>query len=202
MIYCLTGTLLEKSLDNVVIDVQGVGFSLAVPSTVQGVLPAVGEKCTLYTYLSVKEDALDLYGFADKAEQKAFKTLISVSGVGPKAGLAILSVLSPQKIALAVTTGDYKSFTAANGVGPKVAQRIVLELKGKFSNDDVAGGVTMADVQRTAVSTGSVSQAISALIALGYNQSQAALAVSKLDAEQDVQSLIKQALKLLAGGKI
>ncbi len=201
MIYCLTGTLLEKSLDSVVIDVQGVGFSLAVPSTVQSVLPAPGEKCTLYTYLSVKEDALDLYGFADKAEQKAFKTLISVSGVGPKAGLAILSVLSPQKIALAVTTGDYKSFTAANGVGPKVAQRIVLELKGKFSNDDVAG-VSMADVSRTAVSTGSVSQAISALIALGYNQSQAALAVSKLDPEQDVQSLIKQALKLLAGGKI
>ncbi|MBQ6849513.1 MAG: Holliday junction branch migration protein RuvA [Oscillospiraceae bacterium] len=201
MIYCLTGTLLEKTLDNVVIDVQGVGFSLAVPSTVQGVLPAPGEKCTLYTYLSVKEDALDLYGFADKAEQKAFKTLISVSGVGPKAGLSILSVLSPQKIALAVTTGDYKAFTAANGVGPKVAQRIVLELKGKFSNDDVAG-VTMADVQRTAVSTGSVSQAISALIALGYNQSQAALAVSKLDADGDVQTLIKQALKLLAGGKI
>lgn len=201
MIYCLTGTLLEKSLDNVVIDVQGVGFSLAVPSTVQGVLPAPGEKCTLYTYLSVKEDALDLYGFADKAEQKAFKTLISVSGVGPKAGLAILSVLTPQKIALAVTTGDYKSFTAANGVGPKVAQRIVLELKGKFSNDDVAG-VTMADIGRTAVSTGSVSQAISALIALGYNQSQAALAISKLDPEQDVQALIKQALRLLAGGKI
>ena len=110
-------------------------------------------------------------------------------------------MLTPQKIALAVTTGDYKSFTAANGVGPKVAQRIVLELKGKFSNDDVAG-VTMADVGRTAVSTGSVSQAISALIALGYNQSQAALAISKLDPEQDVQALIKQALRLLAGGKI
>ena len=201
MIYCLTGTLLEKTIENVVIDVQGVGFSLAVPSTVQGVLPVPGEKCTLYTYLSVKEDALDLYGFADKAEQKAFKTLISVSGVGPKAGLSILSVLSPQKIALAVTTGDYKAFTAANGVGPKVAQRIVLELKGKFSNDDVAG-VSMADVSRTSVATGSVSQAISALIALGYNQSQAALAVSKLDPEQDVQALIKQALKLLAGGKI
>jgi len=201
MIYCLTGTLLEKSIENVVIDVQGVGFSIAVPSTVQGVLPAPGEKCTLYTYLSVKEDALDLYGFADKAEQKAFKTLISVSGVGPKAGLSILSVLSPQKIALAVTTGDYKAFTAANGVGPKVAQRIVLELKGKFSNDDVAG-VSMADVSRTAVATGSVSQAISALIALGYNQSQAALAVSKLDSDLDVQTLIKQALKLLAGGKL
>lgn len=201
MIYCLTGTLLEKSIENVVIDVQGVGFSIAVPSTVQGVLPAPGEKCTLYTYLSVKEDALDLYGFADKAEQKAFKTLISVSGVGPKAGLSILSVLSPQKIALAVTTGDYKAFTAANGVGPKVAQRIVLELKGKFSNDDVAG-VSMADVSKAAVATGSVSQAISALIALGYNQSQAALAVSKLDSDLDVQTLIKQALKLLAGGKL
>jgi len=201
MIYSLTGILQEKTLENVVIDVQGVGFSLAVPSTVAGALPPVGEKCTLYTYLSVKEDALDLYGFADRAQQKAFKTLISVSGVGPKAGLAILSVLTPQKIALAVTTGDYKSFTAANGVGPKVAQRIVLELKGKFSNDSIAG-VEMSDISTTVQSAGAVSQAISALVALGYNQSQAALAVSKLDANRDVQTLIKQALKLIAGGKI
>ncbi len=201
MIYSLTGILQEKTLDTVVLDVQGVGFVLSVPQTVAGVLPAIGEKCTLYTYLSVKEDALDLYGFADRAEQKTFKTLISVSGVGPKAGLAILSVLSPQKVALAVTTGDYKSFTAANGVGPKVAQRIVLELKGKFSDDSIAG-VEMGAVANTAVSTGRVSQAISALVALGYNQSQAALAVSKLDTSQDVQSLIKQALKLIAGGKL
>ena len=201
MIYCLTGTLIEKTLEYVVIDAGGVGFLVSVPSSVQGVLPAEGEKCTLYTYMSVKEDSMDLYGFADQAQQRAFKTLISVSGVGPKAGLSILSVLSPQKIALAVTTGDYKAFTAANGVGPKVAQRIVLELKGKFSNDDVAG-VSMEDVSKTAVASGSVSQAISALIALGYNQSQAALAISKLDADSDVQTLIKQALKLLAGGKI
>ena len=201
MIYSLTGVLQEKNIDSVVLDVQGVGFVLSVPSTVAGVLPETGEKCTLYTYLSVKEDALDLYGFADRAEQRAFKTLISVSGVGPKAGLSILSVLSPQKIALAVTTGDYKAFTAANGVGPKVAQRIVLELKGKFSNDSIAG-VEMGSVATAAQSTGAVSQAISALVALGYNQSQAALAVSKLDTNQDVQSLIKQALKLIAGGKI
>ena len=144
---------------------------------------------------------MDLYGFADRAEQKAFKTLISVSGVGPKAGLSILSVLSPQKIALAVTTGDYKAFTAANGVGPKVAQRIVLELKGKFSNDSIAG-VEMGSVSAAVQSPGAVSQAISALVALGYNQSQAALAVSKLDTNQDVQALIKQALKLIAGGKL
>ncbi|MBQ8603495.1 MAG: Holliday junction branch migration protein RuvA [Oscillospiraceae bacterium] len=201
MIYSLTGILQEKTPDTVVIDVQGVGFVLAVPSIVRGVLPDVGQKCTLYTYLSVKEDALDLYGFADRAEQKTFKTLISVSGVGPKAGLAILSVLSPQKIALAVTTGDYKAFTAANGVGPKVAQRIVLELKGKFSNDSIAG-VEMSGVSAVVQSAGAVSQAISALVALGYNQSQAALAVSKLDGTQDVQTLIKQALKLIAGGKL
>ena len=201
MIYCLTGTLIEKTLESVVIDVQGVGYYVSVPSSVQGVLPAEGEKCTLYTYMSVKEDAIDLYGFADKSQQKTFKTLITVSGVGPKAGLSILSVLTPQKIALAVTTGDYKALTAANGVGPKVAQRIVLELKNKFSNDDVAG-VSMADVSKTAAATGSVSQAISALVALGYNQSQAALAISKLNTDADVQTLIKQALKLLAGGKI
>lgn len=201
MIYSLTGILQEKNVDTVVIDVQGVGFVLAVPSTVAGVLPEVGQKCTLYTYLSVKEDALDLYGFADRAEQKTFKTLISVSGVGPKAGLAILSVLSPQKVALAVTTGDFKAFTAASGVGPKVAQRIVLELKGKFSNDSIAG-VDMGAVGGTVQSAGSVSQAISALVALGYNQSQAALAVSKLDSDRDVQTLIKQALKLIAGGKL
>ena len=201
MIYSLTGILQEKTPDTVVLDVQGVSFVLAVPSTVRGVLPDVGQKCTLYTYLSVKEDALDLYGFADRAEQRTFKTLISVSGVGPKAGLAILSVLSPQKIALAVTTGDYKSFTAANGAGPKVAQRIVLELKGKFSNDSIAG-VEMGSVGAAVQSAGAVSQAISALVALGYNQSQAALAVSKLDGTQDVQTLIKQALKLIAGGKL
>lgn len=200
MIYSLTGILQEKNTDTAVIDVQGVGFMVFVPSTVAGALPSVGEKCTLYTYLSVKEDALDLYGFADRAEQKAFKTLISVSGVGPKAGLAILSVLTPQRIALAVTTGDYKAFTAANGVGPKVAQRIVLELKGKFSNDSIAGAQLSGE--GASQPAGAVSQAISALMALGYNQSRAALAVSKLDANQDVQSLIKQALKLIAGGKI
>lgn len=200
MIYCVTGTLIEKSLESVVIDVNGIGFYIAVPSSVQGYLPNEGEKCTLYTYMSVKEDAIDLYGFVDRSQQKAFKTLISVSGVGPKAGLSILSVLNAQQIALAVTTGDYKAFTAANGVGPKVAQRIVLELKGKFTNDDVAG-VTMTDVAKTASSMGNVSQAISALVALGYNQSQSTLAVSKLDSNADVQTLIKQALKLLAGGK-
>ena len=201
MIHSLTGKVIEKSLDEVVISCGGVGFLVSVPQTAQGAIAPIGEETTLYTYLNVKEDALDLYGFATKEEQRAFKILTTVSGVGPKAGLAILSALTPDRVALAVSSGDYKAFTAAQGVGPKLAQRIVLELKGKFT-DTTLSGVTIEDVSAAAVSTGNVSQAISALVALGYSQSQAAMAVAKLDADADVQTLIKQALRLIAGGKI
>lgn len=201
MIHSLTGKVIEKSLDEVVISCGGVGFLVSVPQTAQGAIAPIGEETTLYTYLNVKEDALDLYGFATKEEQRAFKILTTVSGVGPKAGLAILSALTPDRVALAVSSGDYKAFTAAQGVGPKLAQRIVLELKGKFT-DTILGGVTIEDISAAASATGNVSQAISALVALGYTQSQAATAVAKLDTNADVQTLIKQALRLIAGGKI
>ena len=201
MIHSLTGKVIEKSLDEVVISCGGVGFLVSVPQTAQGAIAPIGEETTLYTYLNVKEDALDLYGFATKEEQRAFKILTTVSGVGPKAGLAILSALTPDRVALAVSSGDYKAFTAAQGVGPKLAQRIVLELKGKFT-DTTLSGVTIEDISASASATGNVSQAISALVALGYTQSQAATAVAKLDTNADVQTLIKQALRLIAGGKI
>ena len=201
MIHSLTGKVIEKSLDEVVISCGGVGFLVAVPQTAQGTIAPIGEETTLYTYLNVKEDALDLYGFATREEQRAFKILTTVSGVGPKAGLAILSALTPDRVALAVSSGDYKAFTAAQGVGTKLAQRIVLELKGKFT-DTTLTGVTIEDVSAVATATGNVSQAISALVALGYTQSQAAMAVAKLDTNADVQTLIKQALRLIAGGKI
>ena len=202
MIHSLTGKVIEKSLDEVVISCGGVGFLVSVPQPAQGAISPVGEETTLYTYLNVKEDALALYGFATKAEQRTFKILTTVSGVGPKAGLAILSALSPDRIALAVSSGDYKAFTAAQGVGPKLAQRIVLELKGKFT-DTTVQGVSIEDISHTAAATtGNVSQAISALVALGYTQSQAAVALSKLDTDSDVQTLIKQALRLIAGGKV
>ena len=202
MIHSLTGKVIEKSFDEVVISCGGVGFLVSVPQTAQGAIAPVGEETTLYTYLNVKEDALDLYGFATKAEQRTFKILTTVSGVGPKAGLAILSALSPDRSALAVSSGDFKAFTAAQGVGPKLAQRIVLELKGKFT-DTTVQGVSIEDISHTAAATtGNVSQAISALVALGYTQSQAAVALSKLDTDSDVQTLIKQALRLIAGGKV
>lgn len=202
MIYSLTGILKENSADYAVIDVNGVGFFVNIPTSVSGYLPRVGQQTTLYTYMAVKEDAMDLYGFADRASQSCFKTLISVSGVGPKAGLAILSVMNAQNVAMAVASGDYKPFTAASGVGPKVAQRIVLELKGKFAGELIAGGTDSRGAGDFAGGAGSVSRAISALVALGYNQSRAALAVSKTDTSRDVQTVIKQALKLLAGGKV
>lgn len=202
MIYSLTGILREKTPDSLVIEAGGVGFLVRVPTSVSARMPDEGETVTIYTYMRVREDAMDLYGFADKAGQRTFKTLTSVSGVGPKVALAILSVLNPRDVALAVASGDYKAFTAASGVGPKVAQRIVLELKGKFTDADTAGVDMSAVSGAAAATTGSVAQATSALIALGYTQSQASLALSKLDPALSVQELIKQALRLIAGGKL
>ncbi len=201
MIYSLNGILAERGPESIVVDVRGIGFKVNVPMSIS--LPETGREVHIYTYMSVKEDSMDLYGFADRASRECFETLISVSGVGPKAGLAILSVMSPRAIALAIASGDYKAFTAANGVGPKVAQRITLELKNKFSNRAFDTGEDISSVAAASSSAQTnVTQAISALVALGYTQSQSALAVSKLDQSLDVQSLIKQALRLIAGGRV
>lgn len=197
MIRSITGVLAEKNTDSAVLETGGVGFFIQIPTSVAAILPDEGETVTLYTYLSVREDSLDLYGFADKAGLKCFRLLTGVSGVGPKMGLAVLSVLSPRDVALAAAGGDYKAFTAASGVGTKLAQRIVLELKGKFTDADMG-----ADFGAISNRQSEGSQAVNALVALGYSQSQAVLAVSKVDGSQDIQEIIKQSLKLLAGGKI
>ena len=123
MIYCLTGKLLEKAPDYAVVSCGGVGYLAAIPSTTAGALPAVGDTCTLYTCMNVTENDVSLFGFADKESQTMFRLLTGVSGVGPKVGLAILSVLSPDRVVLAISAGDHKAFTAASGVGPKLGQR-------------------------------------------------------------------------------
>ena len=150
----------------------------------RGALPGVGKEATLYTVMSVTENDVSLYGFATEEQQACFEMLTAVSGVGPKVGLAILSVMEPQRVALAISAGDHKAFKAANGVGPKLAQRIVLELKDKVAKGFV-DGISLEDVAGasadTQASQGS-SQAIAALVSLGYSQSEAALAVSKIDA--------------------
>lgn len=199
MIYCLVGTLLKKNLDSVVVNCGGVGYLAQVPASVGGVLPAVGEQVTLYTHMNVSENDVSLFGFASEEQQLCFKMITGVSGVGPKVGLAILSVLEPPRIALAISSGDYKALTAANGVGPKLAQRMVLELKDKVGKGLVEG-ISLSEVSAVhAAPAPSAAQAVAALVSLGYSQSEATLAVAKLDDSAPAEELIKQALRSMAG---
>ena len=168
---------------------------------VQKALPGVGQETTLYTVMSVTENDVSLYGFATEEQQACFEMLTAVSGVGPKVGLAILSVMEPQRVALAISAGDHKAFKAASGVGPKLAQRIVLELKDKVAKGFV-DGISLEDVAGSAAdtpATQSSAQAIAALVSLGYSQSEAALAIAKIDAALPVEEIIKLALRSMAG---
>ena len=201
MIYCLTGKIVKKSMSAVVLSCGGVGYYAQCPASVAGALPGVGKEATLYTVMSVTENDVSLYGFATEEQQACFEMLTAVSGVGPKVGLAILSVMEPQRVALAISAGDHKAFKAANGVGPKLAQRIVLELKDKVAKGFV-DGISLEDVAGAASgepATQSASQAIAALVSLGYSQSEAALAVSKIDGTLPVEEIIKLALRGMAG---
>lgn len=200
MIYCLSGKIVHKSLDSVVISCGGVGYLVQVPSTVAGNLPGVGGEATVYTVMNVTENDVSLYGFETETQRSCYTLLTSVSGVGPKAALAILSVMAPERVALAASSGDHKAFTAANGVGPKLAQRITLELKDKFGKGLALEGVSMADVSAAASKpVGGSAQAIEALVSLGYSQSEAALVVAKIDPTLPVEEIIKLALRSIAG---
>ena len=201
MIYCLTGKIVKKSMNAVVLSCGGVGYYAQCPASVAGALPGVGKEATIYTVMSVTENDMSLYGFATEQQQACFEMLIAVSGVGPKVGLAILSVMEPDRVALAISAGDHKAFKAASGVGPKLAQRIVLELKDKVAKGFV-DGISLEDVAGAASgeqASQSSAQAIAALVSLGYSQSEAALAVSKIDAALPVEEIIKLALRSMAG---
>ena len=195
MIYCLSGKLLKKSLDQVVISCAGVGYQVQTPSSVSAALPAVGSEATLYTYMHVTDSDVSLFGFESEEQQNCFKMLTGVSGVGPKVGIAILNVMSPEKVALSISAGDHKAFTAASGVGPKLAQRIVLELKDKVSKSMTEG---LSGMDAAPVPAGSLSQAIAALTSLGYTASEAGAALAKLDESLPVEELIRLALRSMA----
>ena len=203
MIYCLTGKIVKKSMNAVVLSCGGVGYYAQCPASVAGALPGVGQETTIYTVMSVTENDVSLYGFATEEQQACFEMLTAVSGVGPKVGLAILSVMEPERVALAISAGDHKAFKAASGVGPKLAQRIVLELKDKVAKGFV-DGISLEDVAGASAQTPaaqSSSQAIAALVSLGYSQSEAALAVSRIDATLPVEEIIKLALRGMAAGR-
>lgn len=197
MIYCLTGKILKKSIDSVVISCGGVGYLAQIPATTGEALPAIGQEGTLYTILNVTENDVALYGFATTDQRDCFKLLTGVSGVGPKAGLAILSVMTPEKVALAASSGDHKAFTKASGVGPKLAQRITLELKDKVGKGLAAGTGFSGNVAAPAPSS-APAQAVAALVSLGYAPSDAAAAVARVDETLSVQEIITIALRSLS----
>ena len=199
MIYCLTGKIVKKSLNAVVLSCGGVGYYTQCPASVAGALPGVGQETTLYTVMSVTENDVSLYGFATEEQQACFEMLTAVSGVGPKVGLAILSVMEPQRVALAISAGDHKAFKAANGVGPKLAQRIALELKDKVGKGLADGtGFGGGAAAAAPAPSSAPAQAVAALVALGYNTSDAAAAVARIDETLPVQDIIKIALRGLS----
>ena len=194
MFYSLTGKLIHIDATTAVVECGGVGFKCFVTGNTLSRLPQTGQTVTLFTHLNVREDALDLFGFCELAELEAYKMIVSVNGVGPKVALSILSGFEPEGLALCVATGDHKTLQRANGVGAKLAQRIVLELKDKLG---ISGGTVSENVRAAgAVSASSnAATAIEALVVLGYSQGEAAMAIAKLDGALPVETLIKEGLK-------
>lgn len=193
MYYYIKGELILKQDNFAVLDTNGIGYKIYTSQLSQDKV-AVGDTVTFYTYLHVREDIMDIYGFASADELSMFTHLLSVSGVGPKAALAILSVVTPNQLVLAIITNDAKTLTKASGVGMKMAQRVIIDLKDKLKNceivsDDVFGEEIIADENSI--------EAVSALVVLGYSQNDAKRAVAKVDLNLPTEEIVKQALKNL-----
>ncbi|MGN0164531.1 MAG: Holliday junction branch migration protein RuvA [Candidatus Ornithomonoglobus sp.] len=199
MYYYIKGTLAAKGENYLVVDAGGVGYLIYTTLTDIEQAGAVGSRLTMYTCLNVREDAMELYGFISEEEKHMYLMLTSVSGVGPKAGLAILSIASPQKIAAAIVTEDTKLLTRAQGVGPKAAKRIILELKEKIDAEklgiDGDEGVISDEPQMPLMDN--KAEAMSALVVLGYSPNDAKSALGKLDGSLSTEELIKKALAQL-----
>ena len=201
MIYSLEGKLTHTEAGAFVVACGGVGYLCKCSATTLSCLPPVGEPVFVYTTMTFNsENGPDLYGFFDRAEQDCFRLLTGVSGVGPKAALAVLSEMTPDSFALAVAAGDVKSITRAKGVGPKAAQRIVLELQDKISGEAAAKGFGTVSVP-VMNGKGNAGEAVAALVSLGYSNAEASAAVGKLPPDLAVDELIKRSLRSLALGR-
>ncbi len=176
----------------IVVEANGIGYTIYTSLNSLGTLSAKKE-VKVYTYLYLREGIADIYGFATDEERKLFLHLISISGVGPKAAISILSVAPAEKIALAILTGDYKLIQQAQGVGVKVAQRVIMELKDKLKGIQI----DESDIPQTVASNDNINEALSALVVLGYSENEAKKALSKIDMTQDTESIIKSALKAM-----
>jgi len=192
MIATLEGTLEYRGADSVVINVGGIGFQVYVPSSTLSKLGATGDNVSLYTHLHLREDNVSLYGFASSEELSLFKSLISVSGVGPKVALALLSALNPEQLAMAITSGNIELISQVSGVGKKMASRLVVELRGKVEREWKEAALPLA-LEDT--------DAIAALTSLGYSLREATQAVSTLpdSKELSLEEKVKLALQRLVG---
>lgn len=202
MISYIKGTLAEKLEDSAIVEAGGIGYRIYVPSSVLSELPRLGETVKIYTYFSVREDSVSLYGFMSRQDMEMFRQLIGVNGVGPKSALGILSALKPDALRLAVISGDAKAISKAPGVGSKTAQRIILDLKDKIKAEDLLdGGYEDLSVHAEVSGVGEVGkEAVEALTALGYSASEAAGAVRKVAITETMtaEDVLKAALRHLA----
>ncbi len=198
MIYSVRGKLTHIENNLAVVECAGVGYAVRTSAVTISRLPGMGEETTLYTYLHITENGIDLFGFADQGELNCFKMLLGVTRVGPRAALSVLSNVTAEQFALAVASGDAKTLSRAPGLGMKTAQRIILELKDKISKEQAAAGISMPEIPLMS-SSSNASEAINALVVLGYTQSEAASVITKLDPELTVEDMIKKGLQKLAG---
>lgn len=198
MLYNIRGKLTVSDVNFIVIECGGVGFKCFTTLNTVKNIGKTGDEVNAYTYLAVREDAMDLYGFATMAELDAFKLLITVSGIGPKAAVAILSELSPDRLALCIASGDAKTITRAQGVGKKTAERVVLELKDKMGSIAVGDTADAVGALSGITENSNTAEAVEALVALGYAQSDAAVVVGGIDKSLSVDEIIRLGLKQLA----
>lgn len=198
MIYNVKGILTYAEPTFAVVECSGVGFKCFISMNTLRQLPGPGKEVNLFTYMAVREDAIDLFGFFDVSELEAFKLLITVSGVGPKAAIAILSVLAPDRLSIAVSSGDVRSIQTANGVGKKTAERVVLELKDKMAGIGSAVAASVVEGIQSVASSSNASEAVEVLVSLGYERSDAATVVGSIDKSLSVDEIIRLALKQLS----
>lgn len=206
MISYIKGPLTAIEEDVIVVEAGGVGMGIHVPLSVLDRLPGIGREVTVYTYFQVREDAMSLYGFLNRQDRDMFRQLIGVNGVGPKAALGILSTMTPDNLRMAIVTGDAKAISRAPGIGPKTAQRLILDLKDKISMEEVLGNLALPCDGGASAALGTASmgeaakEAVQALVALGYSNMEANKAVKQVEVTETMtaEDVLKASLRYLS----
>ena len=195
MIGYIIGTLEYKAEDTILLQNNGIGYEIRIPLSVLSSLPGIGEEVKIYTYLYVREDAMLLYGFLSDEDLSIFKLLLTVSGIGPKSALGILSAITPDELRYAIIENDDTTIASAPGIGKKTAQRVIIDLKDKLKLKDYTRAVSQEIGSEVSTAKGIKSEAIQALISLGYSQNEAVKAMREITVYDKVEDVIKEALK-------